>query len=366
MKRPILLICFLLNNIITYSQAWVVDEIAEEAEEMEPLSLTIFIYGILFIALLYGLYKLAKVLKSTSQAYYNKLLKWIIAVVLCVGIVIYFITSIRYSDKYDYLKNEANYDLQSFCQNADLYIQIPSYYYLQLDEIDVSLFDKSTDIIYEHNNFYKIIGFDHSGKYGAYCSYKINEAPKMAFLLTNVTNKSIYSESEPALYYGTLTPCRIRYFSKNTNPQNDIVQAFMSFMDEFLSKYNYKYNKNNNIFSNIIQPFGNKYFDLGCISGGEELWGNHYQLVENSIPYERTYEYARVNYGNFEIIYGIERPCKYGIKERRGKIRYWGHTEYGPTWEVEKHATLAKLYTFYFVVVLALAYLFFAGRPKKK
>jgi hypothetical protein len=119
------------------------------------------------------------------------------------------------------------------------------------------------------------------------------------------------------------------------------------------------------VFKNVLNSFPDEYFELLAKSGGEELWKNRNVLYDSEYDTERKYEYARVNYGNFEIIYSIQRPMKFVISERYINKRFLFFKEFDKISVVEKHATLAKLYFLFIIVVLFIVFLFIKGRPAR-
>lgn len=361
MKRIIILFCFCLRWFHAFSQQWVLDQIAEETDGTEPLSIQSYVYGCLFIVLLFLIYKIGKSLKLLSCSMYKRRLKFVVKVMLFIGVVIYSIVSFYTFQKYSKLKRDAEKKLLSLYKRCDLYVtptRINNAVFY--DEINVRYFDSSDEYIYDALHHLGV--FNNSGINGVYYCFNISLSPQITVLMANKDKMDLSADSLNSLYYFVLKPRRIRYFSKDINPQDDVTDAFFSFQNQFINEHMDRLQVVDNAFEDIIESFHNEYFELGAIDN-DDPWDGRKVLSDSEYAFQRKYEYQRVNYGNFEIIYTIEETLKYGIKERYDMKTYFGIKDSGNISVVEKHSILVRLYSMYFIVAIILVITFLKNRP---
>lgn len=108
MKKKFLIIILLtLKSIIAYSQAWVIDEIAQEAAESDGLSLWDFFYGAIVVGLIYVIYKMIKRFRLLPIELYNKYRNRSFTTWLIIAVIVPIIVLTYYDIKRVNLHNKA-------------------------------------------------------------------------------------------------------------------------------------------------------------------------------------------------------------------------------------------------------------------
>lgn len=136
MKNCLFLFIFFSIKFSSYSQAWVWDEIEQEAKESELITFFHIIIFAIFIALIWLGYNAYKVLKKSPREKYIKIRRMILIICL----IISFLIPIEIYSYFDYkgasLRKEALSSINTLINNADSYIEINNGDYISFDEIE--------------------------------------------------------------------------------------------------------------------------------------------------------------------------------------------------------------------------------------
>ena len=366
MKKILFTIIVALCNLSLYSQQWAMDEAAEDTKLSDSLSIGSIIIGVLFIGALVCLYRYAKKLKTFEKNTYYKHVKFFAILSLLTGVIVFSAIEIYYSNKRDSLEEIANDKFTLLCNKVDLYVEIYDKIPISLSQIEPNDFYSSANQIYGNNNYYFEESDDNNSHY--FNCYDILEGPRLGIAYAKAAKGLSFNKSETAgLYNFWIRPYRIRYFTEQSNPKNDIVSTFPYFIDSLLKNYNYEIE--DGMLEGLTDELGNEYFKVEGIDidvSSDEIWLGHKKIENNtSNDLLNVYEYETLNFGNFEIMYCITLSSKLGLVEKTisdGSDNIYGFDYIS---QVEKNSCLMRFFRVYLFIVLLLFITFILGLPRK-
>ncbi|MBD5199624.1 MAG: hypothetical protein HDS83_04460 [Bacteroidales bacterium] len=348
----------------SYAQAWVMDEIAQEAEETEPITFfQISIFFVLCIIIWLGI-KSYRYLKASDKIKYLQIRKKTIIICLLI-LLLSPISILTYFDiKNSILESDAKKVLNNIIDNTDTYIQLKDKLFAIFDEILPC--DNQTpnneimkDMFYKYNFENRITPYN-----GIYRCFNINTSGCWVIFAGDAKAKGFSSEDNPSLFHGWIRPYRIRYYSPyNINPQYDTDRVFPNFVKTFIENHNAKLN--DNIVSISYLPL-NDYYAITPIPGGEEMWNKNKLYDESSIAFERSYEYKTIDYGNFDITYCISRPGKFGVCEKLMTGHFLGKRYFDKIHAVKCYNILEKFIIIWLFILCSITIIFYFSNPIRK
>lgn len=368
MKSKILSTFILLTSTVCcYAQQWVIDDIADERKNSEPITLFDIIALCILGVTIWGGYKLYKFLKSLDYTKYIKIRNVVIVVCLVITAAIP-ITILTYFDlKRDRLQEEAIKSLNNIVNNAGSYIQ-PSEEYITFREIEP--YDNMTPRNSINYNFaYKTLlenGVRTPYK-GVYRCFDIDCLGSQVLFAKFAKEKGFSSEEEPALYHGFIKPYRIRYYNPdNVNPERDLRSVYRDFLQNFI--WEHQSQLRSDITNEFFHRSLNEYYNISHLShkDGAALWRDNKLYYEHEVVQECSFEYKTINYGNFDITYCISRPCVIGVQEKHIPGKIFGKEIWDEAHIIKRNQCLAKYCTTCGVLLLGICSIFYFGRPKRK
>lgn len=363
--RYIIFVTLVFIPLISFAQSVYMHEAEEDAIISDSLSFRDLLWGCGLILISFLCFWGAQKLKKASLIAYKKFLKISLILFFSFFAILFISFSLYHSYNHDEQEKKATESFSRLCNNADTYVN-PCFStdirYCAVEEIDVKDFDKPNDQIYRPVSYMKnILGFDNSGTNGAYYCYHITNSPVIDVVYAKSANRILRTEDDPSLYHCFVRPYRIRYFNQNPNPGYDIINAYVNFRKTFIINNNSHMVGDSSHFTYeaLSSMLENNYFKITSINGGDEIWNNNHVMIP-----ECVYEYATVNYGDFEIMYCVTQPSRYGIEEafiETPKGKFENRFEY----EREKtYFSLFRICGFLFIpLVCALGYGYW-GRKK--
>lgn len=344
-----------------FAQAWAMDEVAEDARETESLSIMDVIYGVLFLSIILCIYKIFTSKKKVSRKKYIVTRNSSIVIFVILAITIPTISEITLYKKYVKMyENTKNFILRNstntqFLSNSDYFyssvnqlssqvkaVEMQDFYFFKYrDNYDDSF---SEYMEYMRNNLvnelsceeYPIIAsdpiiksYEHPYSDTVYSTYSIIQSPKIEIWNTvsstgehkNARLKTpihynhfpsripnIEEESSPYLIQVSIVPDRIRYFKREGNVQYDIVEAFKNYIKDDLTSPNSNSEYKENLMKEIIDYNNNPFFEILWSCNGKRESIENREIRGYGYGEEKTssvFLYDLVNYGDFEIMYGI-------------------------------------------------------------
>ena len=356
--------------LISFAQSVYMHEAQEDAEMSEPLSFGNIVNGVSLILISFVIFIFANKLKNISFNKYKQIIKIFLFSYLTILAISFLSVNFYYENKDSKQLNLAYKNFSKICTEAETYVISNSESpYCLFEEIDVSDFRTPSNQLYTSSLAKKIFGFNNEEKDGVYFCYDINWSPMMEVIFAREANKILGTLDDPSLYYCFIKPYRIRYFIQNPNPNKDIINAYVNFRNSFIKTHYSRLLSDNSHYTLEIMTslLNNDYYEVSVCNGGDEMWSNNHVMFENDITPERVYEYATVNYGDYEIMYCVTRPCKLRIKEKPiftpegkyhdSKLKYERNQVY---------STFGKLFCIIFLPFACVFVYGYFGRNKKR
>lgn len=365
MKKYYLVIMASSISFTSFAQAWVWDEIAQEAKESEPITFFhIFVFAI-FCVIIYLGFHACKYLKTSNENQYIKIRK--IAVIVCLVITIFIPFSIlTYFDfKKESLESDAKQTLNNIINNAGSYIEVKNSGYASFNEIqprDNQLPNNqiARDWMYKLFLEQGVMPSD-----GIFRCYNIDTFGYQVIFAKDAKLKGFSSEDIPALFHGWIRPYRIRYYSNsNINPNRDLGNVYRDFIQSFIYEHNAQLR--DDITNDFFHRSLNEYYEISHIPRGDEMWADNKLYYENEIVQERSYEYKTINYGNYDITYCISRPCKLGVCEKYAHGSVMGKEVFDEIHLVKRNEALVTYCSLWFGFLCGITAIFFWGNPSRK
>lgn len=356
-----------MTRLSAFCQAWAMHEAEEDAMESDPISLGSIIIGIVFACFIYALYKFSKVLKKTTQEKYKKLVKLFLTAATIIAVSGILLIKGYYEIKFSNKEKEAKEYFNKICNDADVYVKYADVGYASFAEMKTYYFDKKVTI-----NDYPYINekYDIRGPVidGVYNCYRLSEfsGPSLQVIFAKEANRGSSIKESPSLYSFTLAPYRIRCFTPDADPEKEIYESFPLFCQRFNNTYLCNemidiLDYSNDKYTKAL----NDYFEISPVPGGEYLFSNNDILFDcDYAKSERVYEYDRVNYGKYEIIYGIRRVTKLAIKEQYQRKNIYGYSYFGLISSAERFSAYARFSLIFIIISFLLAIFFLVGKPK--
>ena len=364
MKKCLFLFIFFSIKLSSYSQAWVWDEIEQEAKESEPITFFHIIIFAIFIALIWLGYNAYKVLKKSSREKYIKIKR----LILIICLIISFLIPIGIYTYFDYkeasLRKDALSSLNTLINNADSYIEINNADYISFDEIEPRDNQLPNNQI-QNDWIYKLFLENGASPYnGVFRCFNIGTFGHQVLFAGVAKNKGFSTEDNPALFHGWLRPYRIRYYSPNNiNPNYDLNRVYRDFVQSFIWENNSQIR--NDITKDFFHRSLNHYYELSHIESGDEMWQENKLYYENDIVQERTYEYKTIEYGNFDITYCLSRPCKLGVCEKYTEGSIFGKRLFDKIHIVKRNEALAKYCSIWVFILCGALLILYLGNPSR-
>lgn len=370
MKKIYSILIAISISFTSYAQAWIWDEIEQDAEETDPITfLHIFYFATLCMLIWLGI-KSYEHLKSISLYKFLKIRKAIIIL----SIVITFLIPISICTYFDlknrYLEEDATHRLNNIINNAYSYIEIYDAEYAEFDEIlpqDNQL--PNNEIL--DNNYYTFckkynIDLDPVPYNGIFRCYNINTVGCQVIFAGDAKRAGFSSEENPALYHGWIEPYRIRYYSPyNINPYQDLNYVYDDFIQSFI--WEHRSQLRDNMTDEFFHPSLslNEYYEINHIDFGGEMWAKNKLYYEGNIQ-ECTYEYKTIRYGNFDITYCISNPRKLGVCEKYSCFDVFGKSIYDEIHIVKRNEALVKYCSMLIILLCGVFTILYFGNPTRK
>lgn len=367
MKKVLLTILITFCSSLAYSQAWVIDEIAQEATESEGLSTWDVIYGSILLGLAYILYLGIKSLRKFPIEKFTMIRNRLLGTWLIVAVVVPMVLLTYYDIKRDNLRDNAISRMNMICKNADSYIDLKaniSPYTLTFSKIlnrdkDVPTNQINRGIVYD--TALEIMNTPYEGVYSC---FDVSGFGQQVVFAGKAKKLGFSSDENPVLYHFYLRPCRIRYYRDgNVNPWNDLAGVYRDYIQKFI--YNNESHEGNDFIKNVFRRPLNEYYEINHVENTGEPWANMKQYYECDIVQERSYEYETEKYDMFDITWAISRPCTLGVCEKlvHGKVLWF--TMFDEIHLIKRAKTLERFGILWFIVLLCLGALFYFGSPKR-
>ena len=369
MKRIILLGYSILTTLLGFSQQWVLDEIADENKINTPITYLDLIILAVFILLVFLLYKFFKYLRTLNIENYKKLLRIGIVCAVITAIIIPITILTYYDIKRNNQYKDAVKTMNIIVRNADSYISLANqnYFNPSFNEIDPIYKDTPSNEIYgnSYSNLMQKAGIPFAPYDGVQKCYNVSNFGNEVIFATKAKQLGYSTDEEPVLYHGFIRPYRIRYYSSaNVSPYEDLRNIYGNFIQNFIWENGCQ--RRDDITDSFFYRPLNEYYEIRHHQGGDEMWQNN-KIWYNAEPIqERSYEYKTINYGNFDIIYCISRPCKIGVCEKMVSGNILGHEIFDEIHLVRRYQALAKWYLLWLITVAAFGVTFYLGRPQKE
>lgn len=363
--RKILFISFATTiSLNSFAQAWVWDEIAQEAEGSEPITLFQILFFTIFCAFIWLGFQTYKRLKASRKTKYLKIRKTVIIVCLILTILLPFSILTIFDLKRDAMESDAKHTLNNIINNAGSYIEIKNGGYATFNEIQPRDNQLPNNLI-KADWMYKLFLEQGAIPYnGVFRCYNIDTFGYQVIFARDARVKGFSSEDMPALFHGWIRPYRMRYYSSsNINPNRDLGNGYRDFIQSFI--WNHNAQLRDDITDNFFHRSLNEYYEISHLPGGNEMWADNKLYYENDIVQERSYEYKTINYGNYDITYCISRPCKLGVCEKYSHGSIFGKEIFDEIHLVKRNEALAKYCTIWFVVICGIAAIFFYSNPAR-
>lgn len=363
MKKYLSVILVIINYLNSSAQQWVLDEIAEERQSSDPLTLFDIVALIIFAAIVWLGYKFYKYLKSldvdTYKIFRNDIIIGgiIVSVLLPISINIYY--DIRNSSK----EKEAVETLNTIINNASSYIEFSNEYpsYTEIEPRDNQAPNNRIDNNFAYRTLLEIGATPYQGVYRC---FNIHTFGSQVIFAKYAKEKGFSTEENPALFHGWIKPYRIRYYSNdNVNPDRDLRKVYGRFIQDFI--WEHQSQRRNDISREFFHRPLNEFYEISHIPVGDEMWQNNKVYYENDYSQGRTYEYKTIRYGDFDITYCIDKPCKIGVCERYIKEKIFGKELFDKAHKIAEYKTLAKYCTIWGVIFIGLIVILYFGNPSK-
>lgn len=355
-KIGFLLVALLATLNQIFAQAWAMDEVYEDAREAEPLTAMDVIYGVLFLLILFGIYKVFTSKNRVSKKRY--IITRNISIITFVFFLIFIpgFNDIKLSNEYHKMYERTKEFILGYSQNqffSDNSIN-PLNNYLKGVEIQDFRFFESLDaesdkffIHYsgkENEPFIKMYS-SHPYSDTVFSTYSITHSPKIE--LWNTVSSSGYTvnqhlkapihynrssnvpyiieETSPYLLQAKIRPERIRYFKNEGYISSDIINAFENYISNHI-RYGI-YDKT--ILQEINEFNKNPFFEITWTPNGmtESIQNKEirYTINYNAETHTDDFFYDIINYGAFEIIYSISDIKFWTInaKSNSRKFLFW-------------------------------------------
>ena len=367
MKKFLLTIFLTFNSILTYSQAWVTDEILQEAAESDGLSLWDFFCGAFFVGIIYVIFVITKRFRLLSIELYNKYRKRAFAIWLIIAVVIPVIVLSYYDVKRDYLHNKAISAMNNICKNADSYIDSdvnisPST--LTFNQILNRDKDVPTNLITQNIVYDTLIESLNSPYEGVYKCFNISGFGHQVVFAGKAKKMGFSSDENPVLFHFYIKPYRIRYYRYgNVNPWNDLKNVYGYYLQKFI--INNASHDGKWFIDNVFRMPLNEYYEINHVNNTDEPWRNMKQYYEADVIQERDYEYETEKYNMFDITWTISRPCTLGVCEKlvHGKVLW--RDMFDKIHLVKRAKTLERFGIIWLVVLICMATVSYLGKPKE-
>lgn len=210
-------------SLNSFAQAWVWDEIAQEAEESEPITLFHILSCAIFCAIIWLGIQAYKYLKASKKAKYLKIRKTSTIVCLVLTILLPCSILIFFDLKKDAMESDAKHILNNIINNAGSYIEVTNGGYASFNEIQPRDNQLPNNLI-TTDWMYKLFLEQGAIPYeGIFRCYNIDTFGYQVIFARDAKLKGFSSEERPALFHGWIRPYRMRYYSNNNiNPNRDL------------------------------------------------------------------------------------------------------------------------------------------------
>ena len=364
MRKFYLIILVSFIHFYSFAQAWVMDEIAQEAEETDPITFfQISIFFVLCIIIWLGI-KCYRYLKASDKIKYLQIRKRTIIICLLISFLSPISILTYFDIRNSILESDAKKVLNNIIDNTDAFIQIKHKLFALFDEIQP--YDNQTpdnkiikDWFYKYDLENGVTPYN-----GIFRCFNISTFGYQVIFARDAKTKGFSSEEKPALFHGWIRPYRIRYYSQyNINPQHDLDRVFPNFINSFIKNHNAQLN--DNIIDNIFYHSLNEYYEINHILYGDEMWSNNKLYYDHSIIQERAYEYKTISYGNYDITYCIARPCKLGVCEKLVTGHFFGNRYFDKIHAVKCYNILEKFIIIWLFILCSITLIFYFGNPNR-
>lgn len=367
MKKFLLILLLALKSILAYSQAWVTDEIAQEAAESDGLSLWDFFYGAIVVILIYVIYKIIQRFRLLSIKLYKKyrnraFIGWLIITAIIPVIVLTY-----YDIKRDNLHNKAIATINEICKNADSYIDLDvniSPYTLTFSKILNKDKDVPTNLITRGVVYDTSLEIVNSPYEGVYSCFDTSGFGHQVVFAGKAKKMGFSSDENPVLYHFYIKPYRIRYYRDgHVNPWNDLKNVYGYYLQKFIN--NNGSHEGKDFIDNVFGMPLNEYYEINHVNNTGEPWEQMKQYYEADIVQERAYEYETEKYDMFDITWTISRPCTLGVCEKlvHGKVLWFDM--FDEIHLVKRAKALERFGIISLIVLICMAAAFYFGKPKE-
>lgn len=364
MKRLFSFLSLLFFYIIGYAQAWVWDEIAQDAKESDPISFSDLLYVLIVFFIFFVFYLWYKYLKSLNKAKFKKNLTIAFVSIVFLGFIMFSSIFMFYDSKRSNNYENAINSFKQICTNVDAYVSVNDIdmNITVLKEIREENFEVPNSIDDKWVN--RLIK---EPKDNTICRcFELGElSPSINVAFAKKYNQNLSSYESPFLYSCIIKPFRIKYYSNYINLRKDISEAFQLYVDYFFSNNNCEI-YDGHIIDFATEKLNNKYFRIEATSNEVKQWkDNLVNMYLCDYPYEHVYKYEIINYGHFEIMYCIIRPAKLGITEKL-VVKNGNLMEQSNIFDIERNSSLYRFFVLYCIALLLTIFTFLIAKKKNK
>ena len=268
-----------------------------------------------------------------------------------------------YDIKKDCLEKEAIKSLNIIVNNAGSYLELHEYY-ASFEEIE-PYDNKTPDNLINKNWIYDMVVKNGVTPYeGVYRCFNIKSSRHPVIFAKYAKKRGFSTDEEPALFYGLISPYRIRYYTPDVvNPSRDLQSVYPNFIQGFI--WNFDAQKRNDLINTFFHRSLNEYYEISAIQGGEEMWHGNKLYYESNILPECSYEYETRNYGSFDITYCFSRLCKLGVCEKYVESSILGKSVFEEIHLIKRTKALIRYCCLWLIILCGLFVVFFFGNPSR-
>lgn len=365
MQKIVSFLTLVSLKLHSFAQAWVWDEITQEAEESEPINFFHLIITAILCVIIWLEYLSYKYIRTLNNNNYLKIRKITIVTYTIISIIIPISILTFFDLKRDSLESNAYCNLNNIINNAGSYIELNNNSYVSFIEINPRDNQVPNNLIKNNSIYRMFIEYGVTPHNGIYRCFNIKTLGSQVIFAKDAKLKGFSSEEKPALFHGYIRPFRIRYYSPNNiNPNLDLGNVYHNFIQDFI--YNHNSQLNYDITTKFFQHPLNEYYEINHIPSGDEMWAENKLYYENDIVQERSYEYKTINYGNFDVTYCISRPCKLGVCEKYAHGNIFGKKIFDKIHLVKRYECLSRFGCIWVFFSLGIFAIFYFSRPSRK
>lgn len=357
----VFVICALFIILSSWENDYILEEIYEASEKTSFFTLENIVFIILYLILGCVLYYFYHKIRNVSKTGYIRLRNSLILIFILIGLIVP-IGILQYFDmKKDRLRQDAFRNLNDIMVNTHNIIDLNYLEHLTPELYKISPVNKDL----KRSNSEIEIGLKYPGAIpkipyqNVLCCYDIiprdNSYMKILFS-SDLRNKEAGTESVPYLIAADIVPYRIYYKDSNINPVRDINNAYESLIKSLINTVG-NTRKDGFLYTLMNRPL-NEYYKLTySLKNTSAVWRNHKIFNNEDNEYLRAYEYAKVNFGNYEVSFCAIHTCRIEISLRNICAKVFGVIILDEPHIVQRIQVLVKWELFFIVAILSVYFI---------